>query len=294
MATLAARTLLMLVRLLHFLPLPLLAAIGEAVGALLWLVAGGRRRVALRNLELCFPEMDAKARRRMARRHFGWLARSLLERGLLWHASPARLMRLIRIDGDVGLADREPRPVMFLVPHFVGLDVAGVACMLAVQRPLASIYQRQSNAVFDAALRAGRTRFGKSQIFPRSDSVKPLLRAVRQGMTFFNLPDMDFGARDAVFVPFFGVPAATLTAPARIARAADMRVQPVTVELLPRGRGYRVRFHPPWDDFPSDDPARDARRINAFIEQEVRKLPEQYLWVHRRFKTRPAGAPSLY
>ncbi|MEO6031204.1 MAG: lipid A biosynthesis acyltransferase, partial [Burkholderiaceae bacterium] len=116
----------------------------------------------------------------------------------------------------------------------------------------------------------------------------------RRGDAFFNLPDMDFGARDAAFVPFFGVPAATLLALSRLARALDMVVQPVLAETLPGGQGYRVRFMPAWTHFPTDDAVADTASMNRWIEDEIRRNPAQYLWVHKRFKTRPAGAPALY
>jgi len=204
------------------------------------------------------------------------------------------LRRLIQVQGDWGFADRHPGPVMWLVPHFVGLDVAGVATQLTIRRGLASIYQAQSNPVIDAAMRRARLRHGNTALFARAETARPLMRAVREGMGFFNLPDMDFGERDAQFIPFFGVPAATLLAPSRMARALDMVVQPVLVRLLPGGQGYRVRYLPPLDNFPTDDPVADATRINRCIEDWVRECPEQYFWVHRRFKTRPPGAPSVY
>jgi KDO2-lipid IV(A) lauroyltransferase len=143
-------------------------------------------------------------------------------------------------------------------------------------------------------VRNGRLRHGNAQIFARSETAKPLVRAIRNGAGFFNLPDMDFGERDAAFVPFFGVPAATLLAPSRMAKALNMKVQPVVAELLPGGQGYRVRFLPPWADFPSEDAVADTARMNRWIEEEVRRLPEQYLWVHKRFKTRPEGEASFY
>lgn len=288
------RALLAILWLLHFLPLRLQAAFGRGLGALLYRMAGSRRRIALRNLELCLPEMGADARERLAREHFGWLGRSIVERGLLWWAPRERLKRLIHVEGDVHLAERSERPVMWLVPHFMALDVAGVAVLLFQNRKGASIYQQQTNAVMDAVMRRGRLRLGNAVIFPRSDSAKPLIREIRQGTGFFNLPDMDFGERDAAFVPFFGVPAATLLAPSRMARALNMVVQPVIAEILPGGQGYRVNFMPPWDDFPTDDALADTARLNRFIEEQIRLHPAQYLWVHKRFKTRPAGEPSLY
>jgi KDO2-lipid IV(A) lauroyltransferase len=159
---------------------------------------------------------------------------------------------------------------------------------------VASIYQTQSNPVFDAAMRRGRMRFGQGELFARSDSVRPLVRAIRRGHAFFNLPDMDFGRKDSAFVPFFGVPAATLLAPSRMARALDMVVQPVVAQILPGGRGYRVHFLPPWTDWPSDDPLADAQRMNLWIEAAIRADPAQYLWVHRRFKSRPKGVADRY
>ena len=290
----AARFLLLTLWLVHGLPLSVQAGIGRGFGRLLYALAGARRRIALRNLELCLPELTLPAREAIAREHFGWLARSLVERGLLWHASRARLKRLIHVEGDGGLAERSARPVMWLVPHFVGLDVAGIAALLYQRKHAASIYQAQSNPVLDAALRRGRLRLGNAAIYSRSESAKPLVRAIRRGDAFFNLPDMDFGARDAAFVPFFGIPAATLLAPSRMARALDMVVQPVVATLLPGGQGYRVEFLPPWDDFPSDDALADTARLNRWIEARIRANPAQYLWVHKRFKTRPAGEPPLY
>ena len=279
---------------LHWLPLGLQAALGRGLGRLGWHLVAGRRKVALRNLALCFSELNEGEREALAREHFRWLGRSLLERGLLWYASPERLRRLIRVEGDVHLAERSERPVMWLAPHFMALDVAGASVLLFQKRKGISIYQRQSDAVMDRALRHGRLRLGNAEIFSRDEAGKALVRAIRRGDGFFNLPDMDFGTRDAAFVPFFGVLATTLLAPSRLAKALNMVVQPVVAEILPGGAGYVVRYQEPWADFPSDDPVADAARMNRWIESEIRKLPAQYLWVHRRFKTRPPGEPSLY
>lgn len=294
MSAFGTHLLLALLRAFSHLPLAVQSALGRALGALLYRLARSRRRIALRNVELCLPELSPRERRALVREHFGWLVRSILERGLLWYASPARLRRLIRVEGDVGLAERSERPVMWLVPHFVALDVAGQATQLFQSRRVGSIYQAQSNPAFDAAMRRGRLRFGKGEIFPRSERALPLVRAIRRGHAFFNLPDMDFGTKDAAFVPFFGVDAATLLAPSKMARSLGMVVQPVVAEMRPGGEGYVVRFLEPWTDWPSDDPLADARRMNAWIEGQIRRLPAQYLWVHKRFKTRPPGQPSLY
>ena len=289
-----ARGVLGLLWLLSWLTLAVQAAVGRGLGRLLWVAAGSRRRVALRNLELTMPERSEAERRAIAYENFQWIARSFLERGLLWYASPQRLRRLIHVEGDPGFAEREPGAVMWLAPHFVALDVAGQATQLFQGRAVGSIYQKQSIAVFDKAIRAGRVRFGNGDIYSRHEKALPLIRAIRKGVAFFNLPDMDFGPQEAVFVPFMGVPAATLLAPSKMARALNMKVQPVVAEILPGGQGYRVRFLDPWTDFPTEDPVADAARMNDWIASEVRRNPSQYYWVHKRFKTRPPGEPGLY
>ena len=195
---LGARILLALLWLLHCLPLGVQAVLGRGLGVLLFAAAGARRRIALRNITLCFPEQTPAQHEALAREHFRWLGRSILERGLLWYASPARLKRLIHVEGDVTLAERSERPVMWLVPHFMALDVAGVAVLLFQQRKGISIYQTQSDPVMDAAIRRGRLRLGNAEIFPRDESGKALFRAIRRGDAFFNLPDMDFGVELAV------------------------------------------------------------------------------------------------
>jgi KDO2-lipid IV(A) lauroyltransferase len=280
--------------LFHWLPLGVQAAFGIALGRVLHRLARSRREVARRNVELCLPELPPAEREALVREHFGWLTRSLLERGLLWYGSRERLKRLIHVEGDIGLAERSERPVMWLVPHFMAIDVAGVATQLFQTKQVGSIYQAQSNPVFDAALRRGRLRFDQGRVFSRQEGALPLVRAIRRGYAFLNLPDMDFGRRDAAFVPFCGVPAATLLAPSRMARSLNMVVQPVVAEALPGGAGWRIRFLDPWTDWPTDDAEDDARRMNRWIEGEIRRNPAQYLWAHKRFKTRPEGDAPLY
>ncbi len=289
-----ARLLLWVVWLLHWLPLPLLAALGHGLGRVVHGLARARRRVALRNVELCLPELSPAEQQALVLEHFQWLVRSLLERSLLWHASPARLRRLIRVEGNAKLAETSARPVMWLVPHFVGLDIAGASAQLHQSHPAFDVYAPQSNKVLDAALLRGRSRLGHAEFYTRQDGARPIVRAIKRGMAFFNPPDMDFGPRDAAFVPFFGQPAATLLAPSRLARALNMVVQPVVAEMLPGGQGYVVRYLEPWTDWPSDDALADAAAMNRFVEAQIRRCPAQYLWVHKRFKTRPPGEPSLY
>ncbi|MBI2313428.1 MAG: lipid A biosynthesis acyltransferase [Betaproteobacteria bacterium] len=276
----------------HFLPLSLLSVLGEALGLALYGLGRERRQVARTNLRLCFPELPAAERERLVRRHFRAFGRSFLERGILWWSPPERIQRLVRIEGIEHWRAVRDRPVIWLAPHFVGLDMGGVR--LTSEFPLVSVYSRQKNPRFDAMLRHGRTRFGMTTLFSRQEGVRPVVKALRDGLPFYYLPDMDFGARDAIFVPFFGVEAATITGLSRIARATDAVVVPCVTRQLPGGQGYAVRFHPAWQDFPTADPAADTRRMNAFIEERVREMPEQYFWVHKRFKTRPAGAERIY
>ena len=292
---LGAHLLLAVVWLLHWLPLPLLALLGRGFGHLLHAAMSRRVRVARRNVALCFPAMAQAEQHALVREHFALLGRSVLERGVLWHASPARLKRLIHIEGDIRFAQAHPAtPVMWLTPHFLALEVAGMATQLYQQRAAFNMYAEQSNEVIDKALLRGRNRFGTAKLFSRQDGARAIVKAIRRGLVFFNLPDMDFGIRDAAFVPFFGVQAATLLAPSRLARSMNMTVQPVVGDMLPGGQGWRIRFLPPWTDWPTDDPQADAARMNSFIEEQVRLHPAQYFWVHKRFKTRPPGEAPLY
>jgi KDO2-lipid IV(A) lauroyltransferase len=286
------RFLLALMWLLHWLPLPWLGRLGEAIGSLLFATMKSRRNITLINLRLCMPDRSASERERIARRHFQAYARSILERGILWWAPEARLRRLLVIEPQDPTMLMPSGPTIFLCPHFVCLDVAAIATMFYTSA--CSIYTRQKSKVFDAALRKGRNRFRENKLFARGEGVKPIIRAMRGGLPFFMLPDMDFGAKDAEFVPFFGVPAATLTAPARIAAATGAQIMPVIATFLPNYRGWKVQYFPPWEDYPGDDLLAATQRMNAFIEARVLEAPAEYFWTHKRFKTRPPGEASVY
>lgn len=293
---LGTRLFLFFLWLLHWLPLPVQATIGNFAGRLAHRFAKSRRRIAKRNIELCFPELTPEEHDRIVWEHFQWLARSTLEHGLLFYASEKRLKRLMHIEGNIKYADEHPdERVMWLAPHFVSLDFAAIAGQLNQDHMSTTIYQAQSNPVMDEAIRKARLRFDKAVIFTRQQGLVPVIKAIRRdGFTFFNLPDQDFGMQDAEFVPFFGIPAATLTAPSRMALSLKMKIVPITSQILPGGKGYKVTVHPPLEGLPSADAYTDTLIINQFIEQEIRKCPAQYLWVHRRFKTRPPGESSLY
>ena len=276
--------------LLHFLPVALLAPVGRGLGLLFYLLGRRRRGITLTNLRLCFPDLGEAARKRLARAHFAALGRSLLERGIAWWASAGRIRRIVRIEGLEHL--KTGRPVILLTPHFLGLDIG--ATRLAQEIDAVSIYSRQKDPVVDRLLYHGRSRFGDQLLLSRQDSLGKSVRALRDGRPFYYLPDMDYGERDAIFVPFFGVPAATITALPRMARLAKAVVVTCVTRMLPGGRGYVMELGEPWQGFPTDDVEADTRRMNAFIEDQVRRMPEQYYWVHRRFKTRPPGEPKIY
>lgn len=287
-----ARFGLLLIWALHFLPLAALSRIGEALGMLLYWLVLPRRNVVLTNLRLCFPEMSENERRRLARTHFRAFARSLIEHGILWWGSKEDVQRLVQVDGLEHWRSIGDRPVILLAPHFIGLDMGGIR--LAADHRLNSVYSRQKSAAFDAILMHGRTRFGQTTLFARQNGIRSMVKSLRNGEPFYYLPDMDLGARDSVFAPFFGVPTATITGLSRIAHLAGAVVVPCVTRQLPGSAGYVVRLYPAWKGFPSADLQADARRMNAFIEERVREMPEQYYWLHKRFKTRPAGEESPY
>lgn len=279
--------------LLHLLPLRVIAAIGRGLGAILWRLAGERRRVVRTNLRLCFPALQGSEREILAREHFKLVTRSFLERSLAWWASAERIRRLVRVDGlDKFKALAASRPTILLVPHFVGLDIC--ATRLALEINAVSIYANQKNVALNRLLLLGRSRFGDQLLLSRQEGVRTTIKAMRAGRPFYYLPDQDYGARDAIFAPFFGVPAATITGLSRLARLGDAAVVPCIARMEPGGQGYVLQIGEPWADFPSDDVEADTERMNAAIEQFVLTMPAQYYWVHKRFKTRPPGEARLY
>jgi KDO2-lipid IV(A) lauroyltransferase len=282
------RVALLLMWLLRWLPLPVLAACGRLLGRLFFIFGQARRHIALTNLSLCFPELSAAEKSALARRHFAVFGRSLLERGLLWWASPARIRRLVRIEG----LERIPanRPVILLAPHFVGLDMGWTR--LTLERDMVSIYANQKNLLFNAALYRGRLRFGAAELLSRQQGTRRAIKAMKAGKPLYYLPDMDYGKRDTIFVPFFGIPAATVTGLSRLTRLTGAAVVPCITRM--HDAGYVVEIGTPWTDYPGECIEADTQRMNAFIEDAIRRMPEQYFWLHRRFKTRPHGEKRPY
>ena len=275
--------------LVHFLPMKWIGALGGALGSILYRF--GRGRVTRINLALCFPQMSERERHAIGLRHFKMLGRNALELSIMVWGTDEQLLRLIRVEGMEHLKAAAGRPIIALAPHFIGLNMGGIR--VAYEYPgTASIYSRQKNPAVDRVFLKARTRFGAPHLVSRQEGLRSVIRVIRSGKPFYFLPDMDFGRRDAIFVPFFGVRTATITTLPRLAKLADAVVIPVVTRQV--GDGYVVRFYPEWKDYPTGDLEADVRRMNAFIEERVREMPEQYFWAHKRFKTRPEGESSPY
>ena len=276
--------------LLHWLPLPVLRALGAGLGRLLYAVGRERRKVALINLRLCFPEKAEAEREALAKRHFVAFAQAVLDRTLGWWASRERLERLFRIQGVEHLTDPEGRPVILLSPHFVGLDAQ--ATRISMYVPGCSVYSNQKNPVLNKLLYDGRVRFRDAVLLSRQDGMRKIIKAMKEGYRFYYLPDMDFGPKESIFVPFFGVQAATIPALSRLVRLTGARVVPCIARQVPDG--YEVEVMPAWENFPGESVEADTEFMNKFIESQVLRMPEQYFWLHKRFKTRPPGEQRFY
>lgn len=284
---------LIALRLLHaLLPVAALARVGEALGLLLYAFGRTRRHIGATNLKLCFPDLPEAERARLLKAHFLALGRSTVLETVSWWGSRAELDRLVRLEGLEHVRAHQGKPLIWLAPHFVGLNVGAIRVTVEFA-PIVSIYSRLKSAAFDRVMLHSRTRFGGSEMHSRQEGVKPVIRAIKTGKPFYYLPDMDYGRKESIFVPFFGVPAATITGLPRLARATGAVVVPC-ITRWEKG-GYVVRFYPAWDDYPTADVEADTRRMNAFIEDRIREMPEQYFWLHKRFKTQPEGRKgSIY
>jgi Kdo2-lipid IVA lauroyltransferase/acyltransferase len=278
-------------RALALLPLPVLRAMGWCMGWVLYIVVVPRRKVVRRNLALCFPELPTSTRKGLEPYIFINFAQAWLDRGWLWHAPRDVVARRLHLTGAVdefaGIT-----PTVIFAPHFMGMDAGGIALMLNVPRQYTSIYTDQSNKVVDAWMLRGRQRLGVMRMFNRSSGVREIASSLKQGQPLYLLPDMDFGDKGAEFVPFFGVTAATVPSLSRFARLGGAKLVPVVTRLTKTG--YDVEVMPAWQNFPTADLRADTLRMNQELETYIRSMPEQYYWVHKRFKTRPPGQPSVY
>jgi len=284
---------MLLLWLISLLPMPVTAYLGGGLGAILYRVAGRRLHISRTNLELCFTELDSDQIDALMKSHFRALGQATLTIGINMFASLRRLKGLVTMRDrqyfDQAIADG--KPVILLAPHFIAMEIAGL--VLSSERPTFSMYQTIRNPLVDFLVRRGRSRFGGIMVERKAD-MRKVVKMMRVGSPFYYLPDQDPGSAEKVFAPFFGIQTAVTPGFSRFARISKAVVIPCFTKMLPRGRGYEVIFLPPFENFPTKDPVEDARRMNEAIEQGIREMPEQYFWVHRRFKSRPEGEESLY
>ncbi|MFM0033750.1 lipid A biosynthesis lauroyl acyltransferase [Paraburkholderia strydomiana] len=282
-----------LLRLFALLPYGLVARFGDGLGWLLYQIPSRRKRIVHTNLTLCFPEWSDERRKDVAQKHFRHAIRSYIERSVQWFGSAKKLEKLIQLDSAIDLTDPNLPPTLFLGFHFVGIEAGSIFLNYSLKRQCGSLYQPMSNPELEEVAKAARARFG-ADMASRADSARIVLRWLRDRKPVMLGADMDYGARNSTFVPFFGVPTCTLTAVGRLAKVGHAQVVPFIGEVLPNYKGYRLKVFKPWDNYPTGDDDADARRMNAFLEEQIPLLPEQYYWVHKRFKTRPPGVPSVY
>ncbi len=280
-----------LMRRMAVLPLPLLRGLGWLLGRLLYVLAVPRRRVALRNLELCYPEASAAQRRAWARETFVRFCQAWFDRSWLWSAPQAVVSARVQLQGALHELEGDAPTILF-APHFYGMDAGGLALPLHTMRPFTSIFSTHPDPVVDAWFMAGRQRFGDVRMLNRADGVKPIIANLRKGGLLYLLPDMDFGRKESIFVPYFGVPAATVPSLSRFARLGRAKVLGMYTRMTPTG--YVAEITPAWEGFPTDDVDADTARMNRELQAIIDTMPGQYYWVHKRFKTRPEGEPSIY
>jgi KDO2-lipid IV(A) lauroyltransferase len=276
-----------------FEPLPhrLLYLLGRGVGLFFHLFPTSFKRIARRNIELCLPELDAAARGEILREHFAGLGCALFETAISWWSSNRRVRRITFIQGmeHVGAAQATGRGVLLLSAHFNSIEIGCRA--LAARLPLNIMYRPTKNLLmgeFVHSRRAVQTR----RAIPRDD-VRTLIKALKEGEVVWYAPDQSFRKKGAEMVRLFGIPAATNTATSRIVGMTNALVLPYFFERLPGG-GYKGTIHPPLENFPTGDAVADAERFNHIVEAEVRRVPDQYLWIHRRFKGLSSDYPKYY
>ncbi len=252
-----------------------------------------RRAIARTNIDMCFRDLSESEREEMVREHFRSFGRSVLDLGLIWWASEKRLESLISINGLERLRERIDRgeSVLIITPHAAGLDLGGI--MVSHYVPCVSMMKALPNPIIDWLITSGRRRFN-ADIWLRDAGLRPLIKSLRSNRVVFYMPDEDFGTRNSVFAPFFGVPTSTLTTVGRMAKIAGVDVIPCFARIRPDGKGYTVDVDPPLANFPSGDDVADTTAMNAALERGISRAPAQYMWTLRWFKTRPDGEASPY
>jgi KDO2-lipid IV(A) lauroyltransferase len=274
------------------LPYKVLLQLGRGLGGVMYRLASSRRKIAARNLELCFPQMPDAEREALLKENFASTGITFFEMAIAWWWPAERLRRLGSIEGLEHLrqAEADGQGVILMALHFTTLEMGGG--LLGMAQNMYGMYRPHKNPLFDYVQRRGREQRLLGVI--GRDDVRGMLKLLRAGGVVWYAPDQDYGAQRSVFVPLFGVPAATVTATSKFARMGRAQVIPFTQQRLPDGQGYRLVIHPPLADFPTESEEADCLRVNQWIEQAISQCPEQYLWAHRRFKTRPEGESKLY
>ena len=272
------------------LPWSVQRGIGRLIGVFALGVATARKRAARINLALCFPEMSLEQRERLLRESFRDLGIGFFEFARAWWGSATPMRRTVRIEGleRLDAVRAQGRGVLMVSGHFMTLEMCGR--LMCDHLPLTGMYRRHRSPVMEWAVKRGRLRYAKAMF--TNDEIRPAIRHLKQGGFLWYAPDQDMRGKDTVFAPFFGVPAATITATHQFARLSGCAVVPFFHRR--EGADYVLRVGAPLEDFPSSDAAVDSTRVNAAIEAMVREAPTQYLWIHRRFKRRPPGMASPY
>ncbi len=276
------------------LPYAWLLWLGRGLGALTYRLAGSRRRIARRNLELCFPELSSAAREQLVKENFASMGIAFFEMAISWWWPRQRLARLAHIEGLDYLQQVQSagQGVILMALHFTTLEIG--AALLGQRQTIDGMYREHGNPVFDYVQRCGRERHNADATAIEREDIRAMLKILRAGRAIWYAPDQDYGRKQSLFVPLFGIPAATVTATTKFARLGKARVMPFVQTRLADGSGYRLTIYPPLEGFPGESEEADCRRINRWVEEVVRQQPEQYLWAHRRFKSRPEGESSLY
>jgi len=281
-----------LLRLVAFLPYGAIVRVGRGLGVVLRHLALGFMRTARRNLELCLPELTAEARERLLKEHFASLGVALLEIPFAWWVPPRRLAKLVRVEGGEHLQAALARGhgAIVLTAHFTSMEMGGRA--LVSVAPTAFLYRPPKNEVVAYAFARFRTAYGGRGI-PRDD-IRAFISALKQNECVWYAPDQSYRKKGAEMVPLFGIPAASNTLTSRLARMTGAPVLPYFFRRLPGAEGYVGVIHPPLENFPSDCAVTDTARFYHMIEAQVRLVPEQYLWIHRRFKGLSTDYPDYY
>ncbi len=284
--------LLGLFRLLVMLPYGWQMRLGAGLGDLSRLLLPRRRRIVETNVALAFPHLSAARQRQLAREILCSSGMAVFETLLGWWGEPRRLQALARIEGleHIREARRRGKGIILLGGHFGCMMLCGR--MLALRLPFQILVKKSKNPLFEALMRHYRRKHYEGIIDSRD--LRAMVRALKENRICWYAPDQDFGPRHSVFAPFMGIPTATLTTTARLAGLTAAAVLPISYRRLADGSGYLITVHPPLQGFPSGNALQDASLANRLLEQQIEEAPEQYLWVHRRFKTRPPGEPRLY